>query len=205
MCGAIEYLVIPPDTRRHRKKKDEVLPPLPVWTTIHSPVPEPGLRGVRWQRVVFAVVMVSVFIFIVATQVGAGIRKMDPDGCLSCHGLKGLEFTDDQGVLRSSYIDEAQYYASLHGSVPCTDCHRKIKEYPHRVEDGAVDCAESCHIKEPSREERYSHKKLVEEFKRSAHKDGSVKGFSGGNRMKEVSEGESPSCRWCHSNTPSLL
>lgn len=199
--GAIEYLVIPPDTRRHRKKIDEVLPPLPVWTGIHRGTNKPGLKGINWQRIIFAAVMISVALFIIATQAGAGIRKMDPDGCLSCHGLPGLEFVDENGVLRSSYIDESNYYASIHGSVPCTDCHRKIKDYPHKVEDGEVDCAESCHIKEPSKEEKYSHKKLVDEYKGSAHGKGWTKGFTGGNRLREVKGEQDPSCRWCHTNS----
>ncbi|MBE9503158.1 MAG: 4Fe-4S binding protein [Proteobacteria bacterium] len=199
--GAIEYLAIPPETRRHRKKRDEVLPPLPEWTTISRPAPGSGIKGVRWQRVILGVVTGMVVLFIVATQVGATVRKMDPDGCFACHAFKGLDYIDKDGLPRSATIDESHYYASLHGSVPCRDCHRKIKEYPHDVKKVVVDCADSCHIKEPSKGEKYSHKTVVKEFKGSAHGSGWTKGLTGGNRLKELKRSQAPSCRRCHANT----
>jgi len=80
----------------------------------------------------------------------AAERHSDPDGCLSCHGLPGLEFVDKEGVRRVATILQSDYYRSLHGSVPCKDCHRQIERYPHKPEEGLVDCAESCHVEEPS-------------------------------------------------------
>jgi len=114
-------------------------------------------------------------------------------------GLDTIFDVHDAGLLRVATIDEAHYLGSLHGAVPCRDCHRKVREYPHRVENTEVDCAESCHVEEPSGGEAYTHKKVVEEFERSVHGEGGSKGFTGGNRLQE-SEQANPSCRRCHSN-----
>lgn len=133
-------------------------------------------------------------------------RSSDPDGCFSCHGLPGLEYVDQDGVRRVATILQQDYYASLHGSVPCTDCHRKIRDYPHDPKDGYVDCGESCHVQEPSEGKAFSHKEVVDEFKRSAHgegeKAGATQGFHGGNRLSELEEEQNPSCRRCHYNEP---
>ena len=138
---------------------------------------------------------------LITGTVYANERHSDPDGCLSCHALKGLQFIDKEGLLRVSTIDESHYYSSLHGSVPCKDCHRKITHYPHKVENGYVDCAESCHVNEPSKGEAYTHKPIVEEFEKSAHGQGLIKDFAGGNRLKEELDDVNPSCRRCHANT----
>ncbi len=136
----------------------------------------------------------------------AAERHSDPDGCLSCHGLPGLEFVDKEGVRRVATILQSDYYRSLHGSVPCKDCHRQIERYPHKPEEGLVDCAESCHVEEPSKGKPFSHKEVVEEFKTSAHgtghAPGATRGFHGGNRLKEETDEQNPSCRRCHANTP---
>ncbi|MEE9355909.1 MAG: hypothetical protein V3U75_10015 [Methylococcaceae bacterium] len=132
-------------------------------------------------------------------------RHSDPDGCLSCHGLQGLEFIDKQGVRRTASIIKEHYYSSLHGSVPCKDCQRKINDYPHTVEDGYVDCTESCHVEEPSEGERFTHKPVHKEFEKSVHGEGWYKGFAGGNRLEEMEKELNPSCRRCHSNTLYIL
>lgn len=130
----------------------------------------------------------------------AAERHPDPDGCFSCHSLEGLDYIDEEGVLRSASIDKQHYYSSLHGSVPCKDCHRKIQNYPHKVENGEVDCSESCHVEEPSQGEPYSHQYVVEEYKSSVHGKGWSKGLTGGNRLEEANHEQDPSCRQCHSN-----
>ncbi len=129
----------------------------------------------------------------------AAERHPDPDGCFSCHALEGLEYIDKAGVLRSASIDKQHYYSALHGSVPCKDCHRKIRDYPHKVKNGEVDCGASCHVEEPSEGEPYTHKAVVKEYEKSVHGEGWSKGLTGGNRLKEA-EGVDPSCRMCHPN-----
>jgi len=144
--------------------------------------------------------IVVCFLSLLLNSADANKRYSDPDGCLSCHALEGLQFIDKEGILRDSTINPSHYYSSLHGSVPCKDCHRKISYYPHKVENGAVDCAESCHINEPSEGVAYTHQPIVEEFEKSAHGTGLTKGFTGGNRLKEDLQQQNPSCRRCHSN-----
>ena len=138
---------------------------------------------------------------VVMSGVLAEERHSDPDGCLSCHVLDGLERVDNDGVVRSATIDKSHYYSSLHGSVPCKDCHRKIKDYPHKVENGYVDCSESCHVNEPSEGEAFTHKPVMEEMEKSVHGKGAYKDLAGGNRLKEDQDEAHPSCRRCHSNT----
>lgn len=129
-------------------------------------------------------------------------RHPDPDGCFSCHGLPDLKYVDKQGQLRSATILRGDYYGSLHGSVPCKDCHRKITDYPHEEKDGLVDCGESCHVKEPSEGKSFTHKKVVEEYEKSAHGKGWSKKFAAGNRNEEDEKSSLPSCRRCHANDP---
>ena len=129
-------------------------------------------------------------------------RQPDPDGCFSCHGLPDLKYIDKHGQLRSASILKSDYYGSLHGSVPCKDCHRKITDYPHEEKDGLVDCGESCHVKEPSNGKAFTHKPIVKEFESSAHGKGLTKEFAAGNRIQEDSDSSLPSCRRCHNNVP---
>jgi len=142
-----------------------------------------------------------VILLLMAASSQAQERYTDPDGCFSCHALSGLQYIDEQGLLRDASIDESHYYSSLHGSVPCRDCHRQIRYYPHKVENGEVDCAETCHVNEPSIGEAFTHKEVVKEFQQSAHGEGATKGFTGANRLAEEDRSQSPSCRRCHSNS----
>ena len=145
-------------------------------------------------------------LLVISWPLGALERHSDPDGCFSCHGLPGLEYIDEEGTRRTASILRKDYYASLHGSVPCRDCHRKIQDYPHDPKDGYVDCGQSCHVKEPSKGKAFSHRNVVEEFEQSAHGKGLHAGWTkdlhGGNRLKEVEEQQNPSCRRCHFNEP---
>ena len=145
------------------------------------------------------------FILLLSSHVETAPRYSDPDGCLSCHEIQGLSFIDENGVTRSSSIDRSHYYSSLHGSVPCKDCHRKIVNYPHKVENGEVDCTESCHIEEPSDGVAYTHKPIHIEMEDSVHQGGWYKGLTGGNRLEEIREEQDPSCRRCHQNTQYIL
>ncbi len=143
---------------------------------------------------------------IAATAGWTAPRQADPDGCLVCHALPGLEYIDEQGVRRTASIDRHAFYGSLHGSVPCRDCHRKIRDYPHDPKNGYVDCGAACHVEEPSEAEAFSHRDIVDEFKASVHGEGedggATSGFHGGNRLEEVENALNPSCRRCHYNEP---
>jgi len=145
--------------------------------------------------------LLIVWVMLGSHPVFAKPRYIDPDGCLSCHAYKGLKFINKQGVLRSATIDRSHYASSLHGSVPCKDCHRKVVDFPHKVENTEVDCSESCHIEEPSEGVKYSHDVIHKEMDKSVHSDGWYQGLTGGNRLEEIETEQDPSCRHCHSNT----
>lgn len=203
--GAIDWQTEPENNQNPKRKKKGVdFHPQPVWTAMHFVPKKPeatGLRAVSWQRVFLGVIFSLAALFVAATSAFAAERQPDPDGCLACHGLAGLDYLDKDGVRRSAYIDPSHYLGSLHGSVPCTDCHREVREYPHDAKATAVDCAGSCHVKEPSKGEAYSHKAVTKEYHTSVHGKGASKGFTGGNRLREATADANPSCRTCHQNT----
>lgn len=149
---------------------------------------------------IFQSILAILLCFCTISFVTAEPRKPDPDGCLTCHSLPGLQWIDEDGMWRVATINKDHYFSSLHGSVPCRDCHRKITDFPHKVENGYVDCSESCHVEEPSEGEAYTHKPMIEEFDESTHGKGWYKDFAGGNRLKELDESKLPSCRRCHDN-----
>jgi sulfite reductase (NADPH) flavoprotein alpha-component len=160
-----------------------------------------SFSGSRVLLPLIGLLIVQVF-FLFSEQAWADKRHPDPDGCFSCHGLPDLKYIDKDGQIRSASILKADYYGSLHGSVPCKDCHRKIVDYPHEEKDGLVNCGEKCHVKEPSEGKAFTHKDIVKEFKASVHGKGLTKGFAAGNRYKEENDSSLPSCRRCHANVP---
>jgi len=216
--GAIDWRSAPLDEDPRRKKKGVDFHPQPNWQAVYVEPLKKAKRDKRWQylklkkkkgfkrwrslrRLNMGVVFILIILFVgLGQEAFAAERHPDPDGCFSCHAIKGLDYIDKEGVLRSASIDKEHYYGSLHGSVPCKDCHRKIENFPHKTENGEVDCSESCHVEEPSKGKPYTHKEVVKEFSESTHGDGWSKGFTGGNRLEESNKKQSPSCRQCHSN-----
>lgn len=201
--GAIEWLHPPRHRHPVRIKKGIEIHPLPVWTAVAkreertSPPPRP-----RRRPSVFRLLLLAGLLLAAVPPAAGAPRETDPDGCLACHAIEGLAWRDDQGVLRDASIDADYYAASLHGNVPCSDCHRRIRHYPHEEENGAVDCAASCHLEEPSEGEAYTHRPVVREMRESIHADGRTEGFTGGNRIDDDRNDRPPSCRRCHRNTP---
>jgi polyferredoxin len=199
--GAIDWIHMPAHTVPKRLKKGvEVVPP-PVWTAVTTPQRDVAKPRRIW-RWAFVVMLLGSFLFwLNLHELQAGERQSDPDGCMVCHAAKGLAYVDERGVVRNATIDSDHYFSSLHGNVPCTDCHRKIREYPHKPENGEVDCAASCHVEEPSQGVAYSHEPIVKEFEKSVHGKGAVKGLAAANRWQESRNDKPPSCRRCHTNT----
>jgi polyferredoxin len=194
--GAIDWLTVPPEIRHKRKKKNVEFHPLPEWIALHKP--RKGVMTIRHLLLALLIVLLSLLLW--TQSAGAAVRQNDPDGCMVCHGLEGFEFVDDRGLHRNLTIDVKQYSASLHGNVPCSDCHASIRRFPHEKDKG-VDCAAECHLEEPSEGSAYTHKDVVKEMQESAHEKGRSKGFTGSNRLQESENDSNPSCRLCHSNT----
>ncbi|MBI4465007.1 MAG: cytochrome c3 family protein [Acidobacteria bacterium] len=52
--------------------------------------------------------------------------------CLACHGDSTLELTLPSGEIRSLYVEQQAFAASVHGNtLVCTDCHTDMTEVPH--------------------------------------------------------------------------
>ncbi|MBL3528347.1 MAG: 4Fe-4S binding protein [gamma proteobacterium endosymbiont of Lamellibrachia anaximandri] len=199
--GAIDWVTLPPQKMPARLKKGIEVAPPPVWSAVAPKGEGKERRKIRWPRILVAVLFGFGLMMAIVTDVIGAQRQSDPDGCLACHALPGLAYADKDGVIRDSTLSSDHYAASIHGSVPCTDCHRKIKAFPHRPENGEVDCAAACHLEEPSKGEAYTHKPIAEEFLASVHGQGQTKGFTGANRIDEDRNDAPPSCRRCHANT----
>ncbi len=194
--GAIDWLTVSPEISHKRKKKNVEYYPLPNWTALHKFRKNDKVRI----SILLTVMVLVLGLLLWSRTADAAPVQVDPDGCLVCHALPGMQFINDKGVRRNITIDTKHYAASLHGNVPCSDCHTSLTSFPHE-EDKGVDCAAQCHIEEPSEGSAYTHKDAAEEMQKSVHSKGASKGFTGGNRMNESEHDTSPSCRLCHSNT----
>jgi formate dehydrogenase gamma subunit len=64
--------------------------------------------------------------------------------CISCHGEKDLETTDEEGKTVSLYVDPGIVENSIHGAFTCVDCHEGVKNEFHEEKPGKVDCG-TCH------------------------------------------------------------
>ncbi|MFV2055204.1 MAG: cytochrome c3 family protein, partial [Thiohalomonadales bacterium] len=122
---------------------------------------------------------------LLCTQVFAGNLAQDisDDDCLDCHGVTGYAVptgkTGDSPKRRLD-LNVSAMRASVHGKLPCLDCHNDIKESPHKREPlKAVDCI-SCHEKlapeSKTKQNRVSRRKAKtkvvinnESFARSVH------------------------------------
>ena len=65
----------------------------------------------------------------------------DNEGCLKCHGEQKFKLEDSNGriVTRPMYperfVDRDKFYASVHKSFSCTDCHSyDLFEFPHPID-----------------------------------------------------------------------
>ncbi|MGA1840115.1 MAG: hypothetical protein ACMUIU_05765 [bacterium] len=117
-------------------------------------------------------------------------KTADQENCQLCHRYSGLAaFTPETGTKKIFYVNENIYRNTVHGSVQCTHCHKDVKEVPHKPTK-KVDCGEKCHVKEPSTEKDFSHKPIVEKFKKSSH---------GQSKLFQYQDGQ-PKCKYCHQN-----
>ncbi|MCG7994898.1 MAG: 4Fe-4S binding protein [Candidatus Thiodiazotropha taylori] len=199
--GAIDWLPMPSEKMPKRLKKGIEVSPPPVWTAVTSEQNPKQTNNNRRRWVFIGLLSCIVLVWFNMDDAAAGERQSDPDGCLVCHAAEGLAYVNEKGVIRNASINSDHYFSSIHGNVPCRDCHRKIREYPHQAENGAVDCAASCHLEEPSQGVAYSHQTIAEEFADSIHGKGAVDGLTAENRWDESRNDQPPSCRRCHSNT----
>ena len=120
------------------------------------------------------------------TALATGISD---DGCLVCHRLKGLSVVDKDNKIKDCSIKEALYAHSIHRNVGCTECHDKIEEYPHKPENVAANCANKCHVADPSTKKPFSHEDVFKTWEESVH-----------GKNYEKAPDIYPYCNYCHTN-----
>jgi hypothetical protein len=116
--------------------------------------------------------------------------------CEMCHKFAGIgrynitESDPDNTDKHIFHINDELFGASYHGKLRCKSCHTGVDKIPH-TDAPSVDCATDCHIRDPSVNKAFSHKKIVEDYNKSIH-------------GKEGSKGEDksglPVCKDCHTN-----
>ena len=121
----------------------------------------------------------------VGSALGLGIPD---DGCLICHRLKGLSIVE-KNEIKDCSISDALYAHSIHRNVGCTECHTNIKQYPHLPGSGEVNCANKCHVIDPSTGKPFSHEKIFKTWKESVH-----------GKNYEKAPDIYPYCSYCHTN-----
>lgn len=119
-------------------------------------------------------------------------RGVDEENCLMCHKYPKMGLHLEGEAERIFFVSEKMYAHSVHAKVSCRGCHKDIKQIPHEKVRKPVDCATTCHIKEPFSNKEFSHAGIKESFMGSVHwpkKDDSPE-----------KSGHKPDCKYCHLN-----
>ncbi len=117
----------------------------------------------------------------------------DAENCLMCHRFRGLSRVDKNGDYRLFYVDESFFSRGPHARVSCTGCHADIKTIPH-TNALPVNCLQSCHIQEPTREIVFTHAKIHDTLEGSVHARLAPDG------TKREHPDDFPRCKDCHDN-----
>jgi len=136
--------------------------------------------------------MSFIVMIIAGLSIPSGTAAADKENCLMCHKYLYMGRIDENGKRKSYNIDEHLFLNSIHGEVPCRDCHTYIKKVPHDPVTEEVNCGNECHIKPPFSDQNFSHKKIIETFNKSAH----------GIKPEDSPElrNAKPYCKYCHQN-----
>lgn len=155
------------------------------------PIKEPRLKA-------FLTALVYATVLALALPFSESALAEVEGNCTMCHKYPGFgrieKSPDDQKkeIKRVFYINNAIFEASYHGKIRCKSCHTGVNKIPHTGVE-KVDCATDCHIRDPSANEFFSHKKIVEDFRQSAH------GIEG---SRSEHKDDLPVCKDCHSHKP---
>jgi len=115
----------------------------------------------------------------------------DEENCLICHRYPSLGRYDEGGNKRVYYINDQLYAHSVHGKLRCKSCHVDLDKIPHE-DVKKVDCSTECHIKDPSSNREFSHRRMVGIYQNSVHGQGT-------GEQKRFPE-DRPTCTYCHGN-----
>lgn len=128
-------------------------------------------------------------IFPVLVLLSSNVMAADELNCVLCHKYRGLSRIDESGNFRLFYINQHLFKKGPHKRIQCKDCHRDIIKIPHDPAKKVV-CTVQCHLTEPSGQEKFSHKPVLEILTKSVH--GKTEGSE-----KEYPE-DFPYCTDCH-------
>ncbi len=140
--------------------------------------------------------LAAVCLVLLAAAGGGGAGAAEPfddeENCLMCHKYRKMGRVTEDGVLRSYTIVPEIFSRTVHRNVPCRDCHTEIKELPHKPVAKGVSCDTECHsIKNPATGRPFSHKTIVEVYRKSNH---------GREKNEEGPDRDKPYCIACHTN-----
>lgn len=74
--------------------------------------------------------------------------------CYICHGDPNISKTLPDGTVKSLYVVQSVFEASVHRENGCTSCHSDIKELPHEPGLARVNCG-TCHAEEEAYEKSF--------------------------------------------------
>lgn len=145
-------------------------------------------RGRRPLRPRFVPALLALALTVLLPQV---LYAVDAENCLMCHRFRGLARVDKEGDYRLFYVDESLFSRGPHARVTCRGCHADIEKIPH---DNAepVDCLQSCHIEEPTREIIFTHATVRKGLEDSVHAPTAENGTASANPE------DYPRCKDCH-------
>lgn len=130
------------------------------------------------------------FVFLITGAVAA----QDDSECFMCHSDPDLSKELPDGSVKSLFISDEQYNASVHGQEGCVSCHSDIEELPHPEELQAVDCS-TCHD-EPEAYAKSPHGKLF------AQGDAAITGCSDCHGVHDIRKSLDPLSMTHHRNLP---
>ena len=116
----------------------------------------------------------------------------DTENCLLCHRYPNMGRYDESGKKHVYYVNAQKYARSVHGKLKCKNCHAGLDTIPH-TDVKKVDCATTCHIKEPSTNLEFSHANMIQKYEASVHGRGTPE------NLKPFPE-DLPTCKDCHDN-----
>ena len=102
-----------------------------------------SISRLNWSRAALG------FCVLLAAVVLAPKGSFGADACLECHGATGLHDGEKALWLEVDFFD-----TSVHGRLPCADCHKQVGGYPHR-EDMEVRCDLPCHVRDSSHKDQW--------------------------------------------------
>jgi len=133
--------------------------------------------------------ILNVVLLVIFTSFGFAFAGGKEDGCMKCHRLRGLSVLTKDNKIKDCSIRESLYVHSAHRKVGCRECHNKVKQYPHKVENVKANCSNLCHLADPSTKKPFSHEKIFKTWKESVH-----------GRNYEKAPSLYPDCSYCHTN-----